>query len=118
MALAIPMRFAELLVLPLLLSAGTTSADLLRQAEERIQKEQFSTAQTLLEQTIRQEPDNVDALYRLGYVQYRQRKLSQARDSFAKVVKVAPPAADLIPAISLKRFFFLTHHRLGGSHGH
>src|SRR5262245_52251478 len=91
MAIAISIRFAQAL-LPLLLSAAATSADLLRQAEERIQKEQFSSAEALLEQTIRQEPGNVQALYRLGYVQYRQRKLSEARRSFAEVVKVAPPA--------------------------
>jgi tetratricopeptide (TPR) repeat protein len=86
------MRFAEALLVQLLLLAGTTAGDLLRQAEERIQREQFSSAEALLEQTIRQEPGNVQALYRLGYVQYRQRKLSEARQSFAKVVKIAPPA--------------------------
>ena len=82
MAMAISIRFAQALLLPLLLSAGTTS-DLLRHAEEQIQKEQFSSAEALLGQTLRQEPGNVQALYRLGYVQYRQRKLSQARHSFA-----------------------------------
>ena len=92
MAIAISIRVAQALLLPLLLSAGTTSADLLRQAEERIQREQFSSAEALLEQTLRHEPGNVQALYRLGYVQYRQRKLSQARHSFAEVVKLAPPA--------------------------
>src|SRR2546425_431952 len=92
MALATSMRFAEALLVPLLLLAGTTAGDLLRQAEERIQREQFSSAEALLEQTIRQEPGNVQALYRLGYVQYRQRKLSEARHCFAKVVKIAPPA--------------------------
>src|SRR5258706_4609786 len=91
MAIAISVRFAQALLLPLFLSAGTTS-DLLRQAEDRIQKEQFSSAEALLEQAIRQEPGNVQALYRLGYVQYRQRKLPQARKSFGEVVKVAPPA--------------------------
>ncbi len=89
--MAISIRFAQALLIPLLLSAGTTS-DLLRQAEEQIQKEQFSSAEALLGQTIRQEPGNVQALYRLGYVQYRQRKLSQARHSFAEVLKLAPPA--------------------------
>ena len=38
-------------------------------------------AEALLGQAIHQEPGNVQALYRLGYVQYRQRKLSQARHS-------------------------------------
>src|SRR6266849_65612 len=90
--MAIAIRFAQSLLLPLFLSAGTTSADLLRQAEERIQREQFSSAEALLEQALRQEPGNAQALYRLGYVQYRQRKLSQARNSFAEVLKVAPPA--------------------------
>ena len=92
MAIAISIRFAQLLLLPLLLSAGTTSADLLRQAEETIQREQFSSAEALLAQVLRHEPGNVQALYRLGYVQYRQRKLSQARISFAEVLRVAPPA--------------------------
>lgn len=91
MAIAISIRFAQAL-LPLLLSAPTTSADLLRQAEERIQKEEFPSAETLLEQAIRQEPGNVQVLYRLGYVQYRQRKLTQARRNFVEAVKVAPPA--------------------------
>src|SRR5260370_36422898 len=92
MAIAIAIRVAQALLLPLLLSAGTTSADLLRQAEERIQREQFSSAEALLEQTLRHEPGNVQALYRLGDVQYRQRKLTQARHSFAEVVKLPPPA--------------------------
>src|SRR5258706_4649850 len=65
MAIAISIRFAQALLLPPLVSAGTTSADLLRQAEERIQREQFSAAEALLEETIRQQAGNVQALYRL-----------------------------------------------------
>ncbi|MBI3472794.1 MAG: tetratricopeptide repeat protein [Candidatus Solibacter usitatus] len=92
MALVTSMRVAPALLLPLLLSAGTTAGDLLRQAEERIQKEEFPSAEALLTEARRQEPGNVQALYRLGYVQYRQRKLSPARQSFAAAVKAAPPA--------------------------
>src|SRR5215510_2979573 len=91
MAIAISIGFAQAMLLPLLLSAGTTS-DLLRQAEKQIQNEQFSSAEALLGQALRQEPGNVQAVYRLGYVQYRQRKLPHARRSFAEVLKLAPPA--------------------------
>ncbi len=69
-----------------------TAADLLRQAEEHIQKERFTTAEPILEQAVKLEPGNVTILYRLGYVQYRQRKLSQARRHFEVVVQKAPPA--------------------------
>jgi tetratricopeptide (TPR) repeat protein len=45
-----------------------------------------------LRQAARQAPADTDVLYRLGYVEYRQRKLAPARQHFAAVVKLAPPA--------------------------
>ena len=65
---------------------------MLRKAEERIQKGEFAVAEGLLETAARQQPRNVDVLYRLGYVLYRQRKLAPARERFSAVVGLAPPA--------------------------
>jgi tetratricopeptide (TPR) repeat protein len=76
----------------LLCAQISPTAQLLREAEEKIQAERFDLAQGLLEEAVRQEPANADALYRLGYVQYRRRKLALARSNFAAVVKLAPPA--------------------------
>ena len=38
------------------------------------------------------DPSDVEILYRLGYVQFRERKLAAARTAFAQVVRTAPPA--------------------------
>ncbi|HEX9370161.1 MAG TPA: tetratricopeptide repeat protein, partial [Roseiflexaceae bacterium] len=67
-------------------------ADLLGQAEEEIRGEGLERAEALLGQAIRQAPANTEALYRLGYVQFRRRKLPPARASFLQVLKLAPPA--------------------------
>jgi tetratricopeptide (TPR) repeat protein len=85
-------RIASVLALPLILLGGNTTAELLRLAEERIKKEDFAPAESLLAQAVAEEPTNAQVLYRLGYVQYRQRKLVDARRSFAAVLKIAPPA--------------------------
>jgi tetratricopeptide (TPR) repeat protein len=70
----------------------TLSADLLQRAEEKIQAQQLDAAEALLQQAVRQSPANTDALYRLGYVQYRRRELTLARTSLTAVLKLAPPA--------------------------
>jgi tetratricopeptide (TPR) repeat protein len=82
------LRFAISFSLALVLIAS----DLLQQAESKIQAEQFSLAEPLLQEALRLEPANTEVLYRLGYVQYRQRKLAEARKLFSTVVKTAPPA--------------------------
>jgi tetratricopeptide (TPR) repeat protein len=76
----------------LFFSQPSSTAKLLQEAEERIQTEQFDLAERLLTEAVRQAPANTDALYRLAYVQYRRRKLAQARLNFTAVLKQAPPA--------------------------
>ncbi len=68
------------------------SATLLQRAEQHIDKGQFALAEPLLQKAVSADPKDTQALYRLGYVQYRQRKLAAARQSFGEVVKLAPPA--------------------------
>ncbi|MFN3323825.1 MAG: tetratricopeptide repeat protein [Bryobacteraceae bacterium] len=81
-----------LLLVPFVLAAGAPVAELLRQAELHIQHERFAEAEPLLDQALRQDRMNVQVLYRLAYVQYRQRKLAEARTHFEAVVRAAPPA--------------------------
>jgi Flp pilus assembly protein TadD len=76
----------------LLQAQPSRTADLLQQAEEKIKAEQLDLAEALLQQAVHQAPADTEALYRLGYVQYRRRKLTLARSTFAAVVKLAPPA--------------------------
>ncbi len=76
---------------PIVLLAATTQ-ELLHQAEAFIEREQFSSAEPALKNALRLDPSNVQALYRLGYVQYRQRNLAEAKKNFLAAVKVAPPA--------------------------
>ena len=76
----------------LLQGQRSTTAQLLQQAEEKIQAERLDLAEGLLQKAVRQEPSNTDALYRLAYVQYRMRSLGAARSNFTAVVKLAPPA--------------------------
>jgi tetratricopeptide (TPR) repeat protein len=85
-------RVAQAILLPLTLLAQANVGDLLRQAEERIQKEQFPAAEPLLEQALQTEPGNIEALYRLGYIQSRQRKITEAKRNFSQVVQAAPRA--------------------------
>lgn len=75
-----------------LLAVAGQAQDLLTQAEEHLRAERFAQAETLLTQAVQKDPASVEALYRLGYAQYRQRKLAAARRNFAAVVKAAPPA--------------------------
>jgi len=86
------MRYAGAIWLALGCWAAESAADLLRQAERHLDKEQFAEAEALLQRALKIEPANVEALYRLGYAGFRQRKLAQARASFTSVVKIAPPA--------------------------
>lgn len=81
------MRLA-LSLIPLLLFAE----GLLQQAEELIKREQFAAAEPVLRSALKTEPGNIEALYRLGYAQFRQRKLTAARNSFTAIVNTAPPA--------------------------
>lgn len=67
-------------------------ADLIRQAEAKVQAEQFAEAEPLLQLALKHEPSNTDALFRLAYVEYRQRKLAPSRLHFTAVTKLAPPA--------------------------
>jgi Flp pilus assembly protein TadD len=76
----------------LLQSQPVPTADLLQQAEQKLQAEQLESAEALLQEAVHQASTNTEALYRLGYVQFRRRKLLQARSSFGAVVKLAPPA--------------------------
>jgi len=66
--------------------------DPVAQAEILIGQEQFAKAEQVLMTARRQQPDNMEALYRLGYVQFRQRKLAAAKQSFSAVIAAAPPA--------------------------
>ncbi|MCC6536746.1 MAG: hypothetical protein IT162_04300, partial [Bryobacterales bacterium] len=61
--------------------AGTALAQAgpLAEAEPLIQKEDFTAAANVLAQALRQHPHSAEVLYRLGYVEFRQRKLIAAR---------------------------------------
>lgn len=61
-------------------------------AERLIEQEQFAAAETMLGALFQEQPKNVEYLYRLGYVQFRQRNLAAARQTFLRVVEAAPPA--------------------------
>ena len=71
---------------------GQVSENPLAQAEILIGQEEFAKAEQLLLTARREQPANMEALYRLGYVQFRHRKLGEARQSFSAVVAAAPPA--------------------------
>lgn len=80
------------LLLAFALQSNPRAAELLRQAEAKIQAERFAEAEPLLQQAVRQDPSNTEALYRLAYAEYRQRKLIPARTHFNAVLRLAPPA--------------------------
>lgn len=81
-----------LLATPALLFAATDTSALLQRAEARINAENFPAAEETLIQAKSADPNNTEVLYRLGYVQFRQRKLEDARKHFTSVVRLAPPA--------------------------
>ncbi len=60
-------------------------------AEVLIEKERLAEAEQMLE-LLRAKEASTEVLFRLGYVQFRQRKLQSARDHFAAIVRGAPPA--------------------------
>jgi tetratricopeptide (TPR) repeat protein len=72
--------------------APVLAQDALQKAETLIQAEDFQAAEPLLRKLLQDDPGHVEALYRLGYLQYRQRRLAEARRSFSSIVKTAPPA--------------------------
>jgi Predicted N-acetylglucosaminyl transferase len=69
-----------------------TASALIGQAEALIQKDRFADAEPLLRKAAQLEPGNVEVLYRLGYVYFRQRRLPEATAQFKAVLKLAPPA--------------------------
>jgi tetratricopeptide (TPR) repeat protein len=71
---------------------STESARRLRQVEEKIESNQLPAAESLLAELLRAEPNSPEVLFRLGYVEYRQRKLGSARLHFQTVVRTAAPA--------------------------
>ena len=74
------------------LCLAQSAQDVLNRAEPLITAERFAEAEQILSAAVQQESGNVELLYRLGYVQYRQRKLAPARESFARAVKLSPAA--------------------------
>jgi tetratricopeptide (TPR) repeat protein len=64
----------------------------LQEAEVLIEKERFPEAEVVLVKAAAETPGDPQVLYRLGYVQYRQRKLAASRKNFEAVVKLTPPA--------------------------
>jgi tetratricopeptide (TPR) repeat protein len=68
---------------------GQTGGDPLAQVEALIGREEFTQAEAML---LTVDSKNMEARYRLGYVQFRQRKLAAAKESFLTVVGAAPPA--------------------------
>lgn len=69
-----------------------SSDDALRRAEPLISRENFPEAEQILKSAAQNDPANVELLYRLGYVRYRQRKLPAARAAFTAAVKASPSA--------------------------
>lgn len=61
-------------------------------AESLIEQERFAEAEQMLEGLTRQAPGETQLMFRLGYVQFRQRKLTAARKQFLAIVTAAPPA--------------------------
>lgn len=71
---------------------GASTAQLLAKAEGRIEAGDFGAAETVLRQALAGSNADTQVLYRLGYVEYRQRKLGPARSHFTEVVRLSPPA--------------------------
>lgn len=69
-----------------------SAQSVLDRAESLIAKDLLVEAEKILASASTAHPENIEILYRLGYVRYRQRKLAPARVSFAKAVRLAPPA--------------------------
>ncbi|MFN9920419.1 MAG: tetratricopeptide repeat protein [Acidobacteriota bacterium] len=76
----------------LALLAAATLPEMMSEAERHLQAERFPQAQSLLEQILERDAKYVEAHYRLGYVLFRQRKLTSARLHLSATVRLAPPA--------------------------
>lgn len=61
-------------------------------AEALIQQERLTEAETVLTALAKQSPSDAQVRFRLGYVQFRLRKLDMARRQFAAVLDSVPPA--------------------------
>lgn len=72
--------------------AQSGGSELVAQAEPLIAAEDFAAAEALLTRAVLAAPSNPPALYKLGYVEYRLRKLARARAHLVSVVNLAPPA--------------------------
>jgi tetratricopeptide (TPR) repeat protein len=86
------LRLLAVSIVLLAAAANGSTEQRLQEAEVLIEKERFPEAEALLVKAAAETPDNAQVLYRLGYARYRQRKLAAARQNFAAVVKLAPPA--------------------------
>jgi tetratricopeptide (TPR) repeat protein len=64
----------------------------LARAQTLVDENQLQPALAILNDALRKDPENVQALYLRGYVFYRLRDLVLARRDFAKVIALAPPA--------------------------
>lgn len=73
-------------------SHAADASALAADAEKMIQSERFSEAAPLLEQAVRLSPGDPEIRYRLGYTQFRLRRLEAARSNLVQVVRSAPPA--------------------------
>jgi tetratricopeptide (TPR) repeat protein len=60
--------------------------------EALIEQERFPEAERMLEEILHKRAGGTEVEFRLGYVQFRQRKLPAARQRFLSIVKTAPPA--------------------------
>jgi len=61
-------------------------------AETLIEQGHFPEAERMLEGILREGGAQTEVVFRLGYVQFRQRKLALARERFTSIIKSAPPA--------------------------
>ncbi len=75
-----------------MLCLADSAQESLNRVEALIDRERFAEAEQILAASLQANQDNVEILYRLGYVRYRQRKLVPARTCFAKAVKLSPSA--------------------------
>ena len=60
-------------------------------AEALIQQERLPEAEQVLQVLLKRQPDT-EVAFRLGYVQFRRRNLSAARQQLTEIVRSAPPA--------------------------
>jgi tetratricopeptide (TPR) repeat protein len=68
------------------------AAPALHAVETLIEQERFAEAEAMLEPLVGQAATDTELRFRLGYVQFRMRKLRAARQRFEAIVNSAPPA--------------------------